>query len=45
MLGKYNSATLLAPGEAPRALPLEETEEGTGVDIPKVAVSAAIVLE
>ena len=45
MLGKYTRATLYAPGEPPRALETYATDDGTGVDLDRVSVSAAIVLE
>lgn len=45
LLGKYKSARLLAPGAAERKLDVYEVEEGTGVDIEKVGVTAALVLE
>jgi hypothetical protein len=45
LLGKYKSARLLAPGAAAKTLSIYENEEGTGVDIDSMAVSAAIVLE
>ena len=45
MLGKFKTARLLAPGAEPKQIPLYDVEEGTGVDIDKVAVSATLVLE
>lgn len=46
MADKYRRATLYSPGEAPKSLELYGTEEeGTGVDIDKVAVFAAVHLE
>ncbi len=45
ILGKYSHATLYTPDEAPRQLETYVTEDGTGIDIDRVAVSAALVLE
>ena len=45
MLGKYSHVTLYEPGEGPRQLETFSTEDGTGVDIDRVTVSAALVLE
>jgi hypothetical protein len=45
MLGKFKSARLLAPGAEPKQIPVYDVEEGTGVDVDKVAVSATLVLE
>lgn len=45
MLGKFKTARLLAPGAEPKQIPLYDVEEGMGVDIDKVAVSATLVLE
>jgi hypothetical protein len=45
LLGKYKTARLLAPGAAAKSLAVYENEEGTGVDIDGIAVSAAVVLE
>jgi len=45
VLGSFQSATLLAPGAAPKKLEVYEVEEGTGVDIDAVNVAATLVLE
>lgn len=45
VLGKYSRATLYAPETPPRQLETYVIEDGTGIDIPRVAVSAALVLE
>jgi hypothetical protein len=45
MLGKYKRAILYTPEKAPRELETYSTEDGTGIDIDQVAVSAALVLE
>jgi hypothetical protein len=45
MLGKYTRAMLYTPEKPPRALEIYSTEDGTGIDIDQVAVSAALVLE
>jgi len=47
VLGKYKSATFIAPGAAPRKLETYEVEEGegTGVDIEKVGVNGTVLLE
>ena len=44
-LGKWSRATLLAPDRAPTPVEVYSTEEGSGVDIAKVAVCATIKLE
>jgi hypothetical protein len=43
-LGRYGKATLLTPS-GPRAVECYETEDGTGVDIPKLEDVAILVLE
>jgi hypothetical protein len=45
LLGKYKSASLIAPGNAPKKVELYEIEEGTGIDVDKVGVTASLVLE
>ena len=45
LLGKYKSARLLAPGLAPKKIEVYENEEGTGVDIDSIGVSATLILE
>ncbi len=45
MAGRYSSATLYEPGQPPRKLEVYETEDGTGVDIDRLSVSAAIEIE
>jgi hypothetical protein len=44
-LGDYRHATLLAPDGAPKPLEIYQTEDGSGVDLPKVAICATIRLE
>ena len=44
-LGGYRRATLLTPDGAEKALQVYATEEGSGVDIDKVAVCATLRLE
>jgi hypothetical protein len=43
--GKYKKAVLHAPGESPRPLSIYDAPEGTGVEIDKLGVSGAVVLE
>jgi hypothetical protein len=43
--GKYRKATLLSPGEPPKVLSIYDAPEGTGVEIEKLAVCGAVVLE
>ncbi|MBC7925877.1 MAG: hypothetical protein H7039_09490 [Bryobacteraceae bacterium] len=45
LLGKYGKATLLAPGQDPRKLEIYENEEGCGVDVDAVNVTATVLLE
>lgn len=45
LLGKYKSAKLFSPGSNAKAISVYENEEGTGVDIDAVGVSATLVLE
>lgn len=45
VLGKYKSATLMAPGAAPKKVDVYEVEEGTGIDIDGVNVAATLRLE
>jgi hypothetical protein len=45
VLGKYSRATLYAPEQPPRRLETYATEDGIGIDIDQVTVSAAVVLE
>ncbi|MGH9632452.1 MAG: hypothetical protein ACRD7E_29450, partial [Bryobacteraceae bacterium] len=45
LLGEYKQAVLLTPDGASRKLSLYKHDEGTGVDIDKVGVSATLVLE
>lgn len=44
-LGKFTRATLYAAGAPPRQLSTYPTDDGTGVDIDRVEVSAALALE
>lgn len=43
--GKYSRAVLYQPGAAPKELALYETPEGAGVEIDKLGVCGAVVLE
>ena len=45
MLGKYSRATLYTPEQPPRVLEAYAIEDGTGIDLDQVSVSAALVLE
>jgi hypothetical protein len=45
LLGKYKSARLLVPGTAARTLSVYDNEEGTGIDIDTIGVSATVVIE
>jgi hypothetical protein len=45
VLGKFRSARLITPEGLAQTLETYEVEEGTGVDIPKVSVAAAVILE
>lgn len=45
LLGKFKSASLLAPGAEPKKLEVYEVDEGTGIDIDTVGVAATLVLE
>lgn len=45
LLTKYKKATLVAPGEKAKVLPLYDNEEGSGVDIDTVGVTATLLLE
>jgi len=45
VLGKFKTATLLAPGANARKMEVYEIEEGTGIDIDSVAVAATLTLE
>ncbi len=45
VLGKYTRATLYTPEEPPHPLETYTVDEGTGVDLDRVTVSAAVVLE
>jgi len=45
LVGDYKHATLLAPDSAERPLEVYAADEGSGVDIDKVAVCAAVKLE
>ena len=45
LLGKFKTATLLAPGAKARKMEVYEIEEGTGIDIDNVAVAATLTLE
>ncbi len=42
---KYGRARLFSPEAPPSELKLEETEEGAGVEIERVATCAALLLE
>jgi hypothetical protein len=43
--GKYRKAVLYEPGAKPRELATYEAPEGTGVEIDRLGVCAAVVLE
>jgi hypothetical protein len=46
VLGRYTKATLYTPDQPARTLETYSTEDdGTGIDIDQVTVSAALVLE
>ena len=45
ILGKFTSATLLAPGATAKKLTVYEVEDGTGVDIETVSIAASLLLE
>lgn len=47
VLGRFKTATLLAPGAPPRKLETYEVEEGesTGIDVERIDVTATILLE
>ena len=45
VLGKFKTATLLAPGAQARKIEVYEIEEGTGIDIDSVNVAATLMLE
>jgi hypothetical protein len=45
LLGKFKTATLIAPGAQPRKLEPYVIEEGTGIDVDSVAVMATLVIE
>lgn len=44
-LGRYKKARLYSPEAPPRDLEVYEVDEGSGVDIPQVAVCATLLLE
>jgi hypothetical protein len=45
MLGKFQSAKLYSPDAPVKTVPVYENDEGTGIDIEKIGVSATLVLE
>jgi hypothetical protein len=45
LLKKYRTARLIAPGAAEKTLEVYEVEEGSGVDIDNVGVTASLILE
>lgn len=45
VLGKYSKATLHAPGAPPLALTTFPLEEGTGIEIGRLAVTGTVVIE
>ena len=45
MLGKFSKARLMMPDGTNKALPVYDNEEGTGIDIDKIGVSATLLLE
>jgi hypothetical protein len=45
VLGKYRSAKVYFPDAPAKAIPVYDNDEGTGIDIDKIGVSATLVLE
>lgn len=45
LMGKYKSATLMAPGQAAKKIEIYDNEEGTGVEIPGIGVMGTVILE
>ncbi len=45
LLGKFQRARLYSPGNPVKIIPVYDNDEGTGIDIDKIGVSAALVLE
>lgn len=45
LLGKYKTARLLSPGATVRTLSVYDNEEGTGIDIDAINVSATVIVE
>jgi hypothetical protein len=45
MLGKFSKARLMMPDGTNKTLPVYDNEEGTGIDIDKIGVSATLLLE
>lgn len=45
LLNRYKTATLLAPGAEPKKLQVYDNEEGSGVDIDNIAITATLLLE
>ena len=45
LLGKFKSAKLYSPDSPVKTIPVYDNEEGTGIDIDKIGVSATLVLE
>jgi hypothetical protein len=45
VLGKYRSAKIYFPDAPAKAIPVYDNDEGTGIDIDKIGVSATLVLE
>ena len=45
LLGKFQSAKLYSPDSPVKTIPVYNNEEGTGIDIDKIGVSATLVLE
>jgi hypothetical protein len=45
LLGKYRSAKIYFPDAPAKVIPVYDNDEGTGIDIDKIGVSATLVLE
>ena len=45
LLGKWTAVKLYAPGKEPRTLPVFETDDGTGVELDRLGITATLVME
>ena len=45
LLGKWTAVKLYAPGKEPRTLPVFETDDGTGVQLDRLGITATLVME